>query len=285
MRRGASALALLFLAVSGCSADAPTEKPAPKSEDTPEAAVRRMYHAISAKDSKELTDAILPTAEAKSILLCLQSVTPKQQEDWEARLAKPMCTLKPGDTFTRTDGKEYRAKSLNIGPDKALVFDPDMNIDVPWHVVRTKRGWRVDWRATFSELINDDSQDWGFDEIARVTSPSGELDAVMIETDGGFTISLGYEIYLVPKGEKAVKGGDVAVLYAARRSKSALGANLRWEKDSLVVEYLTAKHEEQKSDTVTVDGEKVRVLLKPGVEDLSAPEGDMLYNKNKPKQP
>ncbi|MBL8397465.1 MAG: hypothetical protein JNL84_04855 [Candidatus Accumulibacter sp.] len=42
----------------------------------------------------------------------------------------------------------------------------------------------------FSGLIGEPSKD----EVARVVSPSGNIDAVLFETNGGATTSFGYEV-------------------------------------------------------------------------------------------
>jgi len=35
------------------------------------------------------------------------------------------------------------------------------------------------------------------DEVARDTSPTGKVDALLLETNGGATTSFGYEVYIV----------------------------------------------------------------------------------------
>jgi hypothetical protein len=35
-----------------------------------------------------------------------------------------------------------------------------------------------------------------FDEVARATNPSGKVDAVLVERNGGATTSFGYNIYV-----------------------------------------------------------------------------------------
>jgi len=120
------------------------------------------------------------------------------------------------------------------------------------------------------------------DEVARVTSPSGRLDAVLVEINGGATTSFGYYAYIVPHGKKYQRGPRVADLYAAGRSRQASGANLRWEGPSqLVIEYLTAQQEKLNRPLAVVGQDTIIVSLRSGVLDTTAPGGGMLYNLEK----
>src|SRR5262245_61369365 len=75
------------------------------------------------------------------------------------------------------------------------------------------------------------------DEVARVTSPDGRLDAVLFELNGGATTSFAYEVAVVEKGRK--DGDRVAWLYGAVRNDSAYGANLKWAGETeLAIEFL-----------------------------------------------
>jgi hypothetical protein len=121
------------------------------------------------------------------------------------------------------------------------------------------------------------------DEVPHVTSPPGRHDAVMFESNGGATISFGYEIHVVRSGTKQIIGvrdGEVANLYGATRNASASGANLRWQDDrTLVVEYLTAQHIHVNHPMVVIDGAAVIVELRSGIADATAPPGGMLHNR------
>jgi hypothetical protein len=83
-----------------------------------------------------------------------------------------------------------------------------------------------------------------FDEVARVPHPNANVDAVLVETNGGATTSFGYEVFIFPRGQKPRRSDHAVVsLYGAGRSDHAYGANLRWApNDTLVVEYLDAQH-------------------------------------------
>jgi hypothetical protein len=117
------------------------------------------------------------------------------------------------------------------------------------------------------------------DEVARISSPSGQLDAVVIETNGGATTSFGYEVHIVPEGTVASKATEVASLYGAVRNEQAYGVNVRWRRsDLLAVEYLRAKDASLRRPRVSVNGRDVQVVLAGSIADPEAPSGGMLYN-------
>ena len=115
------------------------------------------------------------------------------------------------------------------------------------------------------------------DEVARVASPDGRIEAVLIETNGGATTSFGYEVHVVPKGRPA--SAQVAWLYGAVRNENAYGANLKWADDhELVIEYLDAREQRLERASVSVGGRTIKVSLRSGINDPTAPAGGMLYN-------
>ena len=114
-------------------------------------------------------------------------------------------------------------------------------------------------------------------EVARVASPDGHVEAVLIETNGGTTTSFGYEIYVVENGRPP--RDRVAWLYGAARNPQAYGANLKWTSENdLVIEYREAREEILKRTTVSLAGRTIKVALRSGVNDSTAPAGGMLYN-------
>jgi len=120
------------------------------------------------------------------------------------------------------------------------------------------------------------------DEVAPLTSPSGRLDAVLVETNGGATTAFGYYVYLVPHGHTYRRVQRVADLYDAGRNRQASGANLRWEGPrQLVIEYLTARQEHLDRPLAVVGPDSIAVSLRSGVLDSTAPGGGMLYNLQK----
>lgn len=128
--------------------------------------------------------------------------------------------------------------------------------------------------AVFSSLMGEPSRD----EVARVTSPSGSIEAVLLETNGGATTSFGYEVFIVPHGAK-LSGSPAVSLYDAIRSQHASGANLKWSSPtSLSVEYLSAKSAKLNTPVQSVAGQVIHLTLQEGITDSSAPSGGMLYN-------
>lgn len=118
------------------------------------------------------------------------------------------------------------------------------------------------------------------DEVARVTSPTAALDAVLIETNGGATTSFGYRVIVTRPGWHWRTGTEVASLYGAVRSESAYGANLVWQGvDALSVQYVRARHENLSLPSVSIAGQDVATTLLSGIEDPTAPPGGMLYNR------
>ncbi|MGB2715425.1 MAG: hypothetical protein WBC51_14685 [Vicinamibacterales bacterium] len=115
------------------------------------------------------------------------------------------------------------------------------------------------------------------DEVARVASPDGRVEAVLVETNGGATTSFGYEVHVVEKGRPV--GDRVAWLYGAGRNAQAYGANLKWTgENEIVIEYLEARDQTLERKTVSVAGRVIKVSLRSGVNDPTAPAGGMLYN-------
>jgi hypothetical protein len=115
------------------------------------------------------------------------------------------------------------------------------------------------------------------DEVLRRTSPDGHVDAIVFETDCGAVCSFGYEIRLAPKG--AGDGQEVASLDAALRSEQAWGVNLKWsDNERLSVEYLRADYSQVLRQVVEIDGRKIKVTLRGGINDPQAPPGGMLFN-------
>ena len=117
------------------------------------------------------------------------------------------------------------------------------------------------------------------DEVARVRSPTGRLDAVVVEINGGATTSFAYEVYVVPAGSATWRGKEVASLYAAVRNDDAYGVNLRWTSgNSLLIEYLKARNQQLDTADTYVVGQHVKIALRDGISDPTAPGGGMLYN-------
>ncbi len=119
-------------------------------------------------------------------------------------------------------------------------------------------------------------------EVARVTSPSGRVDAIVIEANTGRASASSYDVFLVPSGESHLRGLHVASLYSATRNGNSYGVNLKWEGAAqLTIEYLKASAAKVLEERPSIEGEQVRVGLRDGIEDGQAPAGIMLDNLNK----
>lgn len=120
------------------------------------------------------------------------------------------------------------------------------------------------------------------DEVARVRSPNGLTDAVLMEDGGNATVSPGYEIYLTRAGGSWIWGTEVAGLYAAARNDSAWGVNLRWtSNDSLRIEFLHAEAVNRFISPIWFHGRSVFASLDSGIVDPGAPRGSMFYSQQR----
>jgi hypothetical protein len=119
-------------------------------------------------------------------------------------------------------------------------------------------------------------------EAVRVPSPSGRIDAIVIEANTGPNSSSSYDVFLVPSGGEHSSGVHIASLYAARRNRTAYGVNLKWNgPEELSIEYLEASAAEIMRDRASIEGEQVQVKLRKGIEDPDALPGRMLDNTRK----
>jgi hypothetical protein len=115
------------------------------------------------------------------------------------------------------------------------------------------------------------------DEVARVTSPDGSMDAVLVESDDGATDPHWYDVYVVPKGSPYWTSPSSVVLYGATRNANASGADLRWETPLRVgVEYLDAERAKVEVSYVNVGAKEVVVVRRLGIVDAHPPEGNMI---------
>ncbi len=123
------------------------------------------------------------------------------------------------------------------------------------------------------------------DEVARVRSPSGNADAVLIESNGGATTSYGYAVYVVPAGAEVDEAGRVANLEGADRNDQASGANLRWTGPSyLRIEFLSAEQAQVVRSHLNVGNESVVVSLRDSIVDPEAPPGGMAAARSQTRQ-
>jgi len=118
-----------------------------------------------------------------------------------------------------------------------------------------------------------------WDEVSRVSSPNGLVDAVLIESNGGATTSFNYHIFLEREKFFGVEQIKIGNLYGAIRSKNAYGINLKWLNSTTIqLEYLRAKEIRLQLNNVDIQGVTYSIEFHSGVEDTQAPAGGMLYN-------
>jgi hypothetical protein len=117
------------------------------------------------------------------------------------------------------------------------------------------------------------------DEVARVPCPSGDVDAIVMEDNGGATTSFGYTILIAPVGSSRHRGTRVATFYGATRSERAYGVNARWVSDDVLrIEYLKAQSAGvEPPGSFTVNGRSISVSLEAGTSDPRACGGGMLH--------
>lgn len=171
--------------------------------------------------------------------------------------------------------KPSRLRRLSDGPAGMLIFGWGMGLATLGAVVLiivlslSLSGWG----------------EWSFDEVARVSNVEANVDAVLVETNGGATTSFGYLVFVFPAGRMPKRDdGPVAGLYGAWRSKRAYGVNLRWEaKNALSIEYLDAQAASLRNAEVNIGGRPILIAMKSGISDANAPSGGMLYNLLGPK--
>ncbi|MEI2726531.1 MAG: hypothetical protein V9H26_24345 [Verrucomicrobiota bacterium] len=132
-------------------------------------------------------------------------------------------------------------------------------------------------------VVSCSVHDGSFDEVARVPNPSHQVDAVLVESNGGATTSFGYHVHLVPSGSLVTRlDSEVASFYAAIRSESAYGVDLKWDANNqLVCEYLSAKQANIVKGAVVVNGGQITVALRSNITNNVAAPGGMLYNLKK----
>jgi hypothetical protein len=117
------------------------------------------------------------------------------------------------------------------------------------------------------------------EEVSRATAPGGAIDAVVVETNTGASGAFGYEVHVVTTGTPAREDAHVARLYAAVRSDSAYGVNVRWlNTDELRIQYLRADNATVRESLTVVASRRIRIALDSGVTDLLARRGGMLWN-------
>jgi hypothetical protein len=120
------------------------------------------------------------------------------------------------------------------------------------------------------------------DTVARATSPSGRVEALLDENNCGATTSFEYVVSLRAVASPATARVRVASAYGAGRNDSAYGMNLVWiDESTLEVQYWKAHWVTMEHPSVSLDGATVTTRMKADVRDGSAPAGGMLVNSRR----
>jgi hypothetical protein len=113
------------------------------------------------------------------------------------------------------------------------------------------------------------------EEVARVPSPNGRLEAIVTEYNGGATTLLSYLVYVKKAGSPRSRwDSPVAKLYGPLRNENSSGVNPKWAGDGkLTVECLRARDIKLPSPVTRVEGQTVLTNVQTGVLDTHVPSG------------
>lgn len=115
------------------------------------------------------------------------------------------------------------------------------------------------------------------DQVVRVTSPDGQVDALVFESDCGAIRDVMDEVWVVPRGSR--HGDEVAWFDDAVRSERAWGVNVKWDSaHHLVIEYLSAGQAKLLMQKAVIAGQDVQISMHDGISDPLAPAGEMLHH-------
>ena len=104
------------------------------------------------------------------------------------------------------------------------------------------------------------------EEIARLRSPTGDLDAIVVEINGGATTAFGYSVLVVSAGRTEFWGVHILSLDSAITPECARGVSLKWTAaDDLEIGYRHAARVEGPQSPVLINGRFVNVQLHPDV--------------------
>jgi hypothetical protein len=119
------------------------------------------------------------------------------------------------------------------------------------------------------------------EEVARVPSPNGRMEAIVTEYNGGATTAFSYNVYVTSAGSpRSEWGRPVAKLYGAIRNENSSGVNPKWSGDGkLTVECLRARGVKLPSPVSRVGDQTVLTNVQTGVLDTDAPPGYMARHR------
>ena len=98
------------------------------------------------------------------------------------------------------------------------------------------------------------------DEVERVSSPDGAVDAEVIRVNAGATVSFYYDVYVVPAGSGAA-GREVADFYGLFRTDGwAEGVRPVWvDNSALQLEFENTRQGNLRQRSVEVAGRRIRL--------------------------
>jgi len=113
-------------------------------------------------------------------------------------------------------------------------------------------------------------------EAARLTSPDGSKDAVVLEGGIDGTSPYNYVVCVVPAQKTCDVDQAVAEIYGATRNAHAYGVDVRWASPGrLDVSYLHA-NKARMLHSVDSKSSAITLSLKDGIENAQAPPGAMV---------
>jgi hypothetical protein len=125
-------------------------------------------------------------------------------------------------------------------------------------------------------------------EVLRVTSPSGKVDAVVYESESdlAFVECCNYEVHLVEHKQMSSIDVLAVTLKGAMRNANSHGINVHWRDDiNLVLDYSHAKSVNKYDKSISIAGSNIEVTLKDGIVDTLARSGTMLFDMKSPTKP
>lgn len=103
------------------------------------------------------------------------------------------------------------------------------------------------------------------EELGRVPSPTGEVEAVVTRSNGGATTAFAYAVHVVPRGAPLQDGERVARLYGPSKADHVGGVNVRWlAANRLAVDYLRATGVKFDEREISLLGTQYQIELRAG---------------------
>jgi len=121
------------------------------------------------------------------------------------------------------------------------------------------------------------------EEVAWDNAPDGRKHAILYETNGGATTSLGYIVELHSAPHDGTAPVNAGKLYGAARSECAYGVDLHWLTPSTLALRFASARQLKVPSSVTVDGRKIQLVTQAGRVNNAAPCGGMAASRPHPR--